>query len=201
LGTPGHACSLDGMASVDVFRSNNTLTDCNRSMIFFIFCILSFVWRTGSTNDPSDPPGRVPLSPHAALGARITITALFSLGLLYFAMIVHTLRRYGSAVGKRERGREIGLETRMNGPSGNAVPAGRANEWDAEMERRGRERERNGSRNERKRKDLADGGDEKEGSGSRRMVGLGLQVGSKSPEGRNEPAGDCSEGDRGIGTR
>jgi hypothetical protein len=63
----------------------------NRSMIFFIIAILSFVWRSGSTAD-SVPPS---LSPSAALGPRIALTAVFLLGLVYFVAIVKTLHTYG----------------------------------------------------------------------------------------------------------
>jgi hypothetical protein len=46
------------------------------------------------------------------------------LGMLHFAVIMHTLRRYKNAAGKRERGRKTGLEAGRNGPNGNAVSAG-----------------------------------------------------------------------------
>jgi hypothetical protein len=60
-------------------------------MLLFILAILtSFLWRTGSMLD------RDPLGACAALGARITITGVFVLGLVYLEMIVRTLRNYGS---------------------------------------------------------------------------------------------------------
>jgi len=62
------------------------------SMIFFITAILAFVWRSGSTLDPANPS---PLPPKAALGPRIGVTALFAVGIVYFAMIVRTLSSYG----------------------------------------------------------------------------------------------------------
>ncbi|KAJ7609062.1 hypothetical protein FB45DRAFT_945265 [Roridomyces roridus] len=61
------------------------------AMILFFVCIMSFVWLTGSTNSPTD----VVLSPRAALGVRIALTAVFSLGLIYFVLIVQTFHRYG----------------------------------------------------------------------------------------------------------
>jgi hypothetical protein len=64
----------------------------SRAMFFFITAILSFVWRSGSTSDSSNP---APLSPTAVLGPRIAITSLFLLGLVYFVMIVKTLQNYG----------------------------------------------------------------------------------------------------------
>ncbi|KAJ7605342.1 hypothetical protein FB45DRAFT_1144654 [Roridomyces roridus] len=61
------------------------------AMILFFVCIMSFVWLTGSTNSPTD----VVLSPRAALGVRVALTAVFSLGLVYFVLIVETFHRYG----------------------------------------------------------------------------------------------------------
>ncbi|KAH7916659.1 hypothetical protein BJ138DRAFT_1108451 [Hygrophoropsis aurantiaca] len=100
------------------------------SMIFFIFAILSFVWRSGSSQDPPNP---APLPPKAALGPRIAITFLFVLGLLYFALIVKTLHNYGRT---RNEDRQI-----LNDNTGQS---GRNTErhTDPEREDRGRERER-----------------------------------------------------------
>lgn len=61
-------------------------------MIFFIVAILAYVWRYGSSADPTSPPL---LSPTAALGPKIAVSALFFLGLLYLAAIVKTLHNYG----------------------------------------------------------------------------------------------------------
>ncbi|KAJ3777037.1 hypothetical protein FB446DRAFT_213072 [Lentinula raphanica] len=63
------------------------------SMILFILSILSFVWRTGDSSDPED---RAPLSDTAELGPRVAITFVFLLGMVYFFLIVRTLRGYGS---------------------------------------------------------------------------------------------------------
>ncbi|KAG6811951.1 hypothetical protein H0H92_005115 [Tricholoma furcatifolium] len=54
--------------------------------------IMSFVWRTGSVSDPGDRP---PLGPRGALAARIVVTGVFALGILYFLLIVRTLQSYG----------------------------------------------------------------------------------------------------------
>ncbi|KIY44695.1 hypothetical protein FISHEDRAFT_77314 [Fistulina hepatica ATCC 64428] len=62
------------------------------SMIAFVVCIMSFVWRTGASNSPDDP---ILLSPSASLGPRITISAVLVLGLVYLALIIHSLRNYG----------------------------------------------------------------------------------------------------------
>ncbi|KAF5372319.1 hypothetical protein D9615_009240 [Tricholomella constricta] len=63
------------------------------SIVFFFSCVMSFVWRTGFTGDPV-----LEVSPSAALGIRIGITAVFTLGIVYFLLIVNTFRRYGAAM-------------------------------------------------------------------------------------------------------
>lgn len=69
-----------------------------RSMIFFIVAILAFVWRYGSSADPASPPL---LSPTAAIGPRVAVSALFFVGLLYLAAMVKTLHSYGRTKEKR----------------------------------------------------------------------------------------------------
>ncbi|KAI6043456.1 hypothetical protein EDC04DRAFT_2562735 [Pisolithus marmoratus] len=66
------------------------------SMIFFIASILAFVWRSGSTTDPSTPSS---LSPNAAIGPRVLISVLLFLGIVYFGAIVKTLQGYGRVNG------------------------------------------------------------------------------------------------------
>ncbi|KAK7031646.1 hypothetical protein R3P38DRAFT_2924949, partial [Favolaschia claudopus] len=61
------------------------------SIITFLTCIMSFIWLSGSSQDGAD----VILSPRAALGPRIGLTAVFILGVIYFALIVNTFHRYG----------------------------------------------------------------------------------------------------------
>ncbi|KIM38484.1 hypothetical protein M413DRAFT_242292 [Hebeloma cylindrosporum] len=61
------------------------------SMIMYIVCIMSFVWRTGTTADVD----RGPMTPEDALAFRIIVTVVLSLGLIYFVLIASTLRRYG----------------------------------------------------------------------------------------------------------
>ncbi|KAI5996536.1 hypothetical protein F5J12DRAFT_852910 [Pisolithus orientalis] len=103
------------------------------SMIFFIVSILAFVWHSGSTTDPATPS---PLSPNAAIGPRVLISAFFFLGLVYFCAIVKTLQGYGRVSGTT-RDTEMARETR------DAIREGRDGE--REMERRserGRGRER-----------------------------------------------------------
>ncbi|KAI6027094.1 hypothetical protein EDC04DRAFT_3116108 [Pisolithus marmoratus] len=102
------------------------------SMIFFIVSILAFVWRSGSTTDPSTPPS---LNPEAAIGPRVLISVLYFLGIIYFGAAVKTLQsgRANHATGWTETARE----------TGDAIRGGR--DVGREMERgdnRGRRRER-----------------------------------------------------------
>ncbi|KAI5823385.1 hypothetical protein K523DRAFT_255273 [Schizophyllum commune Tattone D] len=69
------------------------------SMVMFITTILSFVWRTGAVNDPEE---RDPLPIHIALVPRVIITAVFGLGMVYFILIVNSLRSYGSRAARRK---------------------------------------------------------------------------------------------------
>ncbi|KAF8964518.1 hypothetical protein BDZ97DRAFT_1815490 [Flammula alnicola] len=61
------------------------------SMIAFIICIMSFVWRTGTIDDAN----RGPMTTSQALAPRITITIILCLGVVYFVLITNTLKRYG----------------------------------------------------------------------------------------------------------
>jgi len=65
------------------------------SVIAFIVSILSYVWRSGATNDPENG-GWPRLTPTQALGPRLAVTALVVLGLLNFLMILKTFRKYGA---------------------------------------------------------------------------------------------------------
>ncbi|KAF5374277.1 hypothetical protein D9758_004578 [Tetrapyrgos nigripes] len=131
------------------------------SMIFFITAIISYVWRTGSI---TDPPERDGLPPRAALGPRIAVTGLFVIGMVYFVLIVKTLRSYGSerphththshrGGGRGGGGEGPGHSARRDGTGGWTSTQGRgyrAEHYDANAnasvwERRGRERERSSS--------------------------------------------------------
>ncbi|KAF7345430.1 hypothetical protein MVEN_01561000 [Mycena venus] len=61
------------------------------SIISFLTCIMSFIWLSGSSQDQLD----FAVSPRTALGLRIGLTAVFSLGVIYFGLIVRTFHRYG----------------------------------------------------------------------------------------------------------
>jgi hypothetical protein len=62
-------------------------------VIAFIVSILSYVWRSGATNDPENG-GWPRLTPTQALGPRLAITAIVVLGLLNFLMILRTFKKY-----------------------------------------------------------------------------------------------------------
>ncbi|KAF8550264.1 hypothetical protein OG21DRAFT_439772 [Imleria badia] len=102
------------------------------SMIFFVVAILAFVWRYGSSADPASPEL---LSPTAAIGPRVAISALFFLGLLYLAAIVNTLSSYGKTTENR-------LFRRMD--AGSRIP--NIPENDARGGDRESQRERDGDR-------------------------------------------------------
>jgi hypothetical protein len=54
-------------------------------------CIMSMIWLSGSVDDPLG----FTVSSRGALGPRIGLTVVFSLGLVYFALIMKTFHRYG----------------------------------------------------------------------------------------------------------
>ncbi|KAJ6473208.1 hypothetical protein C8R45DRAFT_835429 [Mycena sanguinolenta] len=82
------------------------------SVVFFIVSIMSFVWRTGSALDLNEPQS---LGPQAILGPRIAITVVLLLGLLYFALIIVTLRRYGQPPRLRTGEEDVEAQTGLRG--------------------------------------------------------------------------------------
>jgi hypothetical protein len=64
----------------------------SRSMIFFLVCITSFAWTTGTLNQPSEPQ----LRPSEALGPRIAFSAILGLGILYFCLVNLSFNRWGT---------------------------------------------------------------------------------------------------------
>ena len=62
------------------------------SLISFIVCMISFVWRAGTPQDGIDRR----LTRDQALVPRIVASCVFAIGFIYFILIVSTLRRYGS---------------------------------------------------------------------------------------------------------
>ncbi|KAI0666114.1 hypothetical protein C8Q78DRAFT_1072606 [Trametes maxima] len=71
------------------------------SMISFCVAILSFVWRTGSSDDQVDAVA--PLTPRQALAVRVAISAVFAFGLFNFFMIIRTFGSYSRLAARRDR--------------------------------------------------------------------------------------------------
>ncbi|RDB30581.1 hypothetical protein Hypma_005923 [Hypsizygus marmoreus] len=71
------------------------------SLILYITCIMAFVWRTGTTGQDSV----LVLTPYAERAIRISISAVLGLGVLYFVLIMNTLRRYGDAMDRSFKAR------------------------------------------------------------------------------------------------
>ena len=65
------------------------------SMLSFCLAILSYVWRTGASDDPSDGV-YPPLTPGEALAIRTVLTVVFGVGLVFFVMILRTFASYGT---------------------------------------------------------------------------------------------------------
>lgn len=74
------------------------------SMILYLACIMSFVWRTGTTEDANI----VPLTPSEARVPRALITFVLALGVIYFFLIAATFRRYGDNMDRAWQQRIIG---------------------------------------------------------------------------------------------
>ncbi|KAG6914229.1 hypothetical protein DXG01_001667 [Tephrocybe rancida] len=70
---------------------------------------MAFVWRTGNGGQLESV---LILSPRAELGIRIAISAVLGLGVLYFALILNTLRRYGDSMDKNFK-RELELTVKQ----------------------------------------------------------------------------------------
>ncbi|RDB16437.1 hypothetical protein Hypma_002758 [Hypsizygus marmoreus] len=60
------------------------------SLILYVISIMTFVWRVDSNSQNATG-----ISPRAELGARIAISCILFLGLVYLALIISTLKRYG----------------------------------------------------------------------------------------------------------
>ncbi|KAF9044124.1 hypothetical protein BJ165DRAFT_181750 [Panaeolus papilionaceus] len=96
------------------------------SMVSYIVCVMSFVWRTGTLSDTN----RDPFSDEAALIPRIIVTVVLSLGLIYFSLIALTLRRYGALMDRAWQRRiqgwifelEAPLYQKSNIPSPSKLP-------------------------------------------------------------------------------
>lgn len=104
------------------------------SMLSFCLSILSYVWRTGASDDPADGV-YPPLTTREALAIRTVLTVLFGVGVVFFVMILRTFAsygtrevgwrrswlnngRYGEAVRTRDRNRQQVLQEEERGRRG-----------------------------------------------------------------------------------
>ena len=67
----------------------------HRSVVLFIACIMAFVWRVRLAEDSTWT-----FKTSQALFPRLTISTVLGLGVIYFALILDTLRRYGHVMDK-----------------------------------------------------------------------------------------------------
>ncbi|KAF8972551.1 hypothetical protein BDZ97DRAFT_1649932 [Flammula alnicola] len=65
------------------------------SLVLFIACLMSFIWRTGTTDDVN----RAPTTPGQALAPRIILSIVLTIGIVYFFLVVMSLTRYGPCLG------------------------------------------------------------------------------------------------------
>ncbi len=148
-------------------------------MTAFCVAILSYVWRTGSSSDPSDGI-RAPLSPEQAVIVRTILTVIFGIGLIYFILILRTFSSYG----EREAGwRRSWLAT------GHPTLEERARR-DAAERARGRSRDRELNRDRTEREAAPDRGSDEKPSP---VMGLGLSGMSASPSGLASMSGVLRE--------
>jgi hypothetical protein len=145
-------------------------------MLLFIVSILSFVWRTGSVADSAQ---RTPLSTNGALGARIAVTVVFALGMLFMLMILKTLKSYG--IPEEQAGLSVGVWTTPGSYMSETRASMGARDLGSATERRGRERERgaSGGRSTARLHGGVPGNQVKEGRGQgglKAMLGLGLGI-------------------------
>jgi hypothetical protein len=96
LGSPRNASDMASLVcDPEVFVKYRLTLGIPRSIVLYIVCIMTFVWRSG-TSDGSTPP----LSQHDALGPRIAISTVLGLGAVYLVLILNTFRQYGDAMDK-----------------------------------------------------------------------------------------------------
>lgn len=65
--------------------------------MLYIVCIMAFVWRSGTSGLESS----LNLSSRAELVIRIIISVILAIGVLYFILVMNTLRRYGDSMDKQ----------------------------------------------------------------------------------------------------
>ncbi|KAG2011214.1 hypothetical protein CC2G_011359 [Coprinopsis cinerea AmutBmut pab1-1] len=81
------------------------------SLILYVCCIMSFLWRTSAL----DVDDTRPMSKSGLLAARVVITILLSLGIVYGALVVLTFRRYGEIMDRKWKQRIDGwIDAKIN---------------------------------------------------------------------------------------
>jgi len=123
-------------------------------MIFFIVSILSFVWRTGLTNDPPDPPGHLchtqPRRADRHHGAVRSWNGVFRYDREHVEEVWHAIRGQGEGEGDGLQCRpEVVSDAVVNGSRGDVSV--RRIVADVGSDHRGRERTR--TRKEKKNRD------------------------------------------------
>jgi hypothetical protein len=104
MGSSCYACDMASMVRHNHKISPFIETPPIRSMILYLACIMSFVWRTGTTEEANI----VPLTPSEARIPRAVITFVLALGVIYFFLIASTFRRYGDSMDRAWQQRIIG---------------------------------------------------------------------------------------------
>ena len=111
----GYASNLVNLVIIFVFKDSqpSIYTYSIRSIILYIACIMSFIWRTGVTS--TTPPG---LSDTGLLAIRIVMTVVLGIGVLYGLLIMTTFQRYGRVMDKAWKQRiDEWIEEKANGSS------------------------------------------------------------------------------------
>ena len=87
----GYACNLVNLVIIFVIKDtySSICTHMARSIILYVVCIMSFIWRTGVTS--TTPPG---LSDTGLLVIRIAATVVLGIGVLYGLLIMSTFQRF-----------------------------------------------------------------------------------------------------------
>ena len=93
----GYASNLVNLVIIFVIKDSRSsiCTHSVRSILLYIVCIMSFIWRTGVTS--TTPPG---LSDTGLLVIRIFMTVVLGIGVLYGFLIMTTFKRYGLVMDK-----------------------------------------------------------------------------------------------------
>lgn len=84
-----------------------------RSLLLYIVCIMSFIWRT-APNSQNEPPA---LSDSTIVKIRIGISILLGLAVVYTCLIATSFRKYGNAMDSKWTDRIEALQHKAHGPN------------------------------------------------------------------------------------